>query len=83
MEIKSKLKNWKWLIISEFKNSETYQYCYGSLIYILFTGFLINSFTSFYLNFDVTLEGIIGSGGILFLLRYEVIEFIGDFKKIR
>jgi len=79
--IKFKLINWKWRIISEFKNSETYKYYYGSLIYIMLTGILINSFTSFYLNFNFTLEGIIGSGGIMFLIRYETIEFIRDLRK--
>lgn len=57
------------------------QYYFGSLVYIMFTGVLINSFTSFYFNLSVTLEGIIGSGGIMFLLRYEVIEFIRDIQR--
>lgn len=81
MEIKAKLKKWKGLIISEFKNSETTQYYYGSLVYIMFTGILINAFTSFYFNFGFTLEGIVGSGGVCFLLRYEVIEFMRDIRR--
>ena len=81
LEIRAKLKKWKKLIISVFNDSETLKYCCGSFVYVMFTGVLVNAFTSFYFNLDFTLKGIVGSGGIMFLLRYEVIEFIRDIRR--
>lgn len=81
--IKNRLKV-RWSDLKpKIKKSNLVKYIFGSLIYIVVSGFLINCFTFAFFNTQFNLISMIGSGYIIFFIRYELVELIRDVRKRR
>lgn len=55
----------------------------ASIVYILISGFMLNSIVHFYLDYAFNLVGVFASGSICYFIRYELVKLVKDIRKRR